>query len=484
LFKILVINFVAQSLIKKKNMNSFFKYFIIAGIFTLAFASCEDDEYGPRKESTPVIESAAVTPPNFTFGDSITLTASVSDPATELTSLTYEVISGNRTVASGEILLAGENDEVSENVFVSLLPNQEDNSDVHVNLVANNILKGSSTSQIDGLTGNRPEFNQLYMVTGNGSVNILEPQADNIFQGNDLTLETSFHFKIAERLHEDNSIDYSGAVFGNVNGKVAMINEDGESAFAFTPDADYTRVFSYNIFAFEVETTGSMLGEDDLALNSFGSEDINNESFRTLNRNLENGKTYSLFGALADNQNVYNPDFFERTAQNKVTFLGETGDYTIYYNPVRKNIFVGVDNPSFPNYLLACGYGLGYPTRVSSEEIASVYPGHQRTHTDWGFDHVMKYVLLRRIDEGVYQGTFYTPGDNDFYAGFKPFENTGWGNEKRAGDFTFTGEQIISGDNDWTIPNGENDPVITPSNYRFTINLNDNTVHIEQITLY
>ncbi len=467
-------------------MNTLFKYFLIAGIFSLAFASCEDDEYGPRKESVPVIESAAVTPPDFSFGDSITLTASVSDPATELTKLTYEVVSANRVVASGEIILAGESDEVSENVFVSLLPNQEDNSDVQVNLVAHNILKGTSSYQIDGLTGNRPEFNQLYMVTGNGFVNILEPQADNnnIFQGNDLTLETSFHFKIAERLHEDNSIDYSGAVFGNVNGKVAMIDEDGESAFAYTPDADYTEVFSYNIFAFEVETAGSMLGADDLALSAFGLEDINSESFRTLNRNLENGKTYSLFGALADEQNVYNPDFFERTAQNKVTFLGETGEYTIYYNPVRKNIFVGVDNPSFPDYLLACGYGLGYPTKVSSEEIASVYPGHQRTHTDWGFDHVMKYVLLRRIDEGVYQGTFYTPGDNDFYAGFKPFENTGWANEKKAGDFTFTGEQIISGDNDWIIANGESDPVITPSNYRFTVNLNDNTVHIELITLY
>ncbi|PWD99755.1 hypothetical protein [Marinilabilia rubra] len=467
-------------------MNSLFKYFLIAGIFTLAFASCEEDEYGPRKESTPVIESAAVTPPGFTFGDSITLTASVSDPATELTNLTYEVVSANRVVSSGEILLAGESDVVSKNVFVSLLPNQEDNSDVHVNLVAHNILKGTSSYQIDGLTGNRPEFNQLYMVTENGFVNVLEPRADNsnIFQGNDLTLETSFHFKIAERLHEDNSIDYSGAVFGNVNGKVAMIDEDGESAFAFTPEADYTRVFTYDMFAFDVETTGSTLGEADLALGSFGSEDINGESFRTLSRNLENGKTYSLFGALADNQNVYNPDFFERTAQNKVTFLGETGDYTIYYNPVRKNIFVGVDNPSYPNYLLACGWGLGYPTKVSSEEIASAYPGHQRTHTDWGFDHVMKYVLLRRIDEGVYQGTFYTPGDHDFYADFKPFENTGWANEKKAGDFTFTGEQIISGDNNWNIPNGEDDPVITPSNYRFTVNLNDNTVHIEQITLY
>jgi len=163
--------------------------------------------------------------------------------------------------------------------------------------------------------------------------------------------------------------------------------------------------------------------------------------------------------------------------------LGQTGDYTIYYNPVRQNVFVGVDNPSYPDFLLACGFGLGYPTRVTSAEIASIYPDHRRTHTDWGFDHVMKYVLFRQINEGVYQGTFYTPADHDHYAGFKPFENTGWGNEKKAADFTFTGEQIISGGNDWTIPNGDDDPVIESANYRFTINLNNNTVQIEKVTL-
>jgi hypothetical protein len=186
---------------------------------------------------------------------------------------------------------------------------------------------------------------------------------------------------------------------------------------------------------------------------------------------------------LADAMNVYNPDFFARVSASKVKFLGETGDYTLYFNPVRKNIFVGVANPSYPDYLLACGWGLGYPTRVSSAEISSVYPGRQRTHTSWGFGNVMNYVLLRRIGDGIYQGTFYTPGDQDHYAGFKPFENTGWANEKKAGAFTFTGEQIISGDNDWTIPNGANDPIVESAHYRFTINLKNNTVHIEKTTI-
>src|SRR5690606_27543657 len=134
-------------------------------------------------------------------------------------------------------------------------------------------------------------------------------------------------------------------------------------------------------------------------------------------------------------------------------------------------------------FLVVCGWGLGYPTKISSDAIASVYPGHQRTHTNWGFAHIMDYVLMRKTGENIYQGTFFTPSENDHYAGFKPFENTGWGNEKKAGDFTFTGEQIITGDGDWTIPNGEDDPIIESGTYRFNIDLNENTVHIEKVTI-
>ncbi len=457
---------------------------MLIGVIGLFFMSCED-EYGPRKESTPVFESATVSATTFTFGDSIHLAAKLTDPATMLTTLSYEVVSAGRVITAGEIPLIGDSYEVSQNIFVPLLSDQPDNSEVKIDLLASNVLNGTAAYEISGLTGNRPMYNQLYLVTDDGAVAVLEPQTadNNKYEATALTFETSFRFKVAEKLNADNTIDYSGAVYGNVNGKMSMIDENGESAFAYTPDADYTKVFVYDNYAFSVATTGSNLGEDDLALSAFGNQDIYNESFRTLKRTLENGKIYTAFGTLGDAENIYNPDFFERVSASQVKFLGETGEYTIYFNPVRKNIFVGVDNPAFPQYLLACGYGLGYPTNVSTDAIGAVYPGHTRVHTSWGFGNVLNYVLLRQIGDGIYQGTFFTPGDHDHYAGFKPFENTGWANEKKAGQFTFTGEQIISGDNDWTIPNGENDPVAESTNYRFTINLNDNTVNIEKVTL-
>ncbi|MDH6358842.1 hypothetical protein [Parabacteroides sp. PF5-9] len=463
-------------------MNSIYKFFLVAGLLTCFFASC-DDEYGARKESTPVFESASVSPASFHFGDSVTLNVTVADPATTLTTLSYEVVAENRVIASGHIPVDGERAEVVHPILVPLLSDQPDGAEVSVNLTIDNILKGTASTVVTGLTGNRPVYNQLYLVTDNGSVAVLKAQSGSKdkYEATELAFDSAFSFKIAEKINNDNTVDYSGAVYGNVNGRLAMIDEKGESAFVYTPNAEITRSFVYDNYAFSVNTSGGSLGANDWSLSAFADDDVFGETFRTLNRTLENGQTYLLVGALADGQNVYNPDFFERVADNRVKFLGETGAYTVYYNPVRKNIFVGVENPAYPQYLLACGYGLGYPTKVTTQEIGAVYAGHTRVHTDWGFGHVMNYVLFRRVSEGVYQGTFFTPGDHDHYAGFKPFENTGWGNEKKAGDFTFTGEQIITGDNDWTIPN---DGEITPSaNYRFTINLNTNTVHVEQVTL-
>lgn len=463
-------------------MKHIYNILIITGIIALLFISC-DEEYGPRKESVPEFKSAAVSPTTFTFGDSVTLTASIIDPATNLSELLYEVADGGRVITSGSIPLDGDTANITASIYIPLLKDQANGVQLKFNLIARNVLKGMTSHTIEGIIGNRPQYAQLYLVTDNGTVITLLPGDNNSFGNEGLTLDPSFNFKIAEKLHADKSIDYSGDVYGNVNGKIGLITENGESVFVFTPNVDYTKEFVFNNLTFSVTAVGDNLGADDISLSSFGSQDIENETFHTLTRTLENNKTYTVFGALGDSQNIYNPDFFERVSESSVKFLGKTGEYTIYFNPVRKNVFVGTENPSYPDYLLACGWGLGYPTNVTSEEIGAVYSGHGRTHTSWGFGNVLNYVLLRQISEGVYQGTFYTPGDHDRYAGFKPFENTGWGNEKKAGDFTFTGEQIISGDNDWTIANGENDPVVEPANYRFTINLNTNTVNIEKIIL-
>ncbi|MDR1258609.1 MAG: hypothetical protein LBK65_04930 [Tannerellaceae bacterium] len=464
-------------------MNFIYRFSILTGLIVCSLAAC-DDEYGPRKESAPVIGSAAVEPAGFTFGDSVTLIAKVSDPATMLATLKYEMVSGGRVLASGAIPLAGGTTDVSYPLIVPLQSGQQDNAPVTVSLVAGNVLNGTTSSEVTGLTGRRPSYNQLYLVTDGDVVRLL-PQSGNKdrFEGTGLTLDGSFRFMLAEKLNADNTIDYSGHVYGNVNGRMGMVDERGEQAFVYTPGGDYTKTFVYDNVTFGVSTTGGVVGSDDWALTAFGNEDIFNESFRTLKRSLEKGKTYTLVGRLAEAENIYNPDFFERVSGSQVKFLGESGEYIVYYNPVRKNVFVGVDEPAYPQYLLACGFGLGYPTNVTSAEIEAAYPGHHRVHTEWGFGNVMNYVLMRRIADNVYQGTFFTPGDHDHYAGFKPFENTAWGNEKQAGGFTFTGVQIITGDNDWTIPNGDEDPRAESANYRFTIDLNTKTVHVEKVSL-
>lgn len=465
-------------------MKTINKLLIITGAIALFLASCDDD-YGPRKESIPQFISASVSPSTFNFGDTVVLSVNIMDPETNLATLFYEVLDNGNIITKGSSPLNSSSSEISVPIYIPLLKDQSDNAAIEIKLTAQNVLKGVANHLIEGIVGKRPVYERLFLVTDNGTVVTLESSDvdKNRFEGTELTLDPTFRYKIAEKLHNDKSIDYSGDVYGNVGGRIGMIGENGESAFAYIPDVEYTKTFTFYNVPLITTMVGDNLGSDDLALSSFGSSDIDNETFRTVTRTLEQGKSYTLFGVLGDSENIYNVDFFERESASKVKFLGNTGQYTIYFNPVRKNIFVGVESPSYPDYLLACGWGLGYPTNVTSAEIGAVYQGRNRTHTSWGFGNVLNYVLLRKIGDNIYQGTFYTPGDHDHYAGFKLFENTGWGNEKRAGNFTFTGEQIISGDNDWTIANGENDPIVESANYRFTVNLNNNTVDVEKITI-
>lgn len=457
----------------KKTTGLRYKTILMAMVSAVLFFSSCDDEFGARKESVPVIESASIAE-TFTFGTNVVLTAKLSDPATTLTTLSYDIQENGRTITSGDIPVTGSNAEISQEIFVPLLSNQSDNAQLTVLLTARNVLKGVSATTDLTSVGKRPAFSRLYLVTDDNEVIELNPKSSdrNMFEATGLLLENTFRYKIAEKLTADKQIDYAGAVFGNVNGKIAMIDEKGESAFIHALKSDYTHAFTYNSQTFDVSVLGGTTGAYDIILNAFVGDNIDSEAFSTLNMKLENNREYRLLGDLADAQIVYNPDFFERITNNQIRFLGATGDYTLYYNHVRKNVFVGQENPSYPNYLLVCGSGIGYPTKVTNQEIDAVYSGHGIAHSGWGFG-ITQFILFREVKSNVFQGTLYV--DNS--AGFKPFENNGWGNEKQAGGFTFTGEQIISGDNDWMSSDN------AAGHYRFTIDLNENTVKIEKVTI-
>ncbi|MDR2147731.1 MAG: hypothetical protein LBE91_14855 [Tannerella sp.] len=446
--------------------------FLIAAIcFPGIFALLSCDKEDKYTISTPKIEAAQISPTTFNFGENVTLTAKISDSDANLGSLDIEIFAGDRLIAGQSIVIGGTEADVSQPVFIPLVPNLQNGTGVKIRLKAKNMLKGESETEITGLTGNRPSFNELFLVVDDHAYPLTRQASGDRFKVDNLTLNRAFNYRIAQKV-SGNQIDYSGLVWGNRNGKLSLIDEGGEAAFAFAEGVDYTQAFTFDDMAFNVTLDGSNYGATDIVLSTFGEETIDGEVFRTLKRNLVKGEEYLLFNELADNEIVYNLDFFERTAVNKVKFLGETGSYTMYYNTYRKNMVVGVENPAYPDYILVTGGGLGYPTKV---------PDIPKEHTWWGFGNVRNFILFRKISDNVFQGTFMIHAKDDSWVGLKPFEDVNWGGEKRYDAFTFTGVTAFESPDggDWK-PVESIDP---DACYRITINWATNVVNVEKINL-
>ena len=61
---------------------------------------------------------------------------------------------------------------------------------------------------------------------------------------------------------------------------------------------------------------------------------------------------------------IYDLNYFVRTAEDKIKFIGDTGSYDLYYSETRKVAIIDPSVREYPNVLLAAGEGLGYPSKV------------------------------------------------------------------------------------------------------------------------
>ncbi|MDR1556963.1 MAG: hypothetical protein LBS88_08050 [Tannerellaceae bacterium] len=455
---------------------------ILAVIATTAiFSSCNDRDYGEFILPVPVIESFTVSPQTFTFGDNLQLTAKVSDAEIDIVALNVNITANNKLVASQTLSVKSDKTvEVDASIFVPLAKDISDNADVTISLTAINRAQGATVRELTGFTGKRPYFERLYLVTESGDVGVLVPQSSNKdrYEASELSLPKSFRCRIAQKITGDSRIDYSSAVWGEKNGRIEPVDESGDYIFVWSGNGNYTTSIIFDSYTFKTISGGGSYQPGDLLVDNFENAIIvDGETLMKTSVNLTKNQEIKVFHELASPDVVYNPDFFERIAFNKVKFLGETGNYDLYYNAGRKNVIVGVASPSYPDYLVACGYGLGYPSKVTPTQLDAAYPGKHLVTTSWGFDHVLQYILFRKTGDNIFQATVLMPGEHDRYADFKPFENTDWGNEKKAGDFTFTGERIIASDDNWIIADGEQ------AVYRITVNLTAMTVDIVKITI-
>lgn len=450
-----------------KNINILLCLFLV-----LILGSCQEEPtrtFFPH--STPVIESAEISPSTFTYGDSLTITAKVSDPLTPLSTLQMTMIVNDKVVATQTIRTPGQSAEVSSKFKVAYLSELDDNAKVEVVLNLINVEGDVTVGSVEGLTAKRKYYEKLYLVLDNNDIITLTKQGNKSdkYESPEVNLRNSIRYKIAEKLTADNQIDFTGDVWALDDGAIQVLGERGTDITTSEPMKKNTTGIIFDTYAFKT----TLLGED---LENLASLDLNKlvasvtyggETFKEATFYIEKDKEIIVSSDFQDA--VFNMDYFQRVSATKVKYIGETGPLVLDYNANRKYVLVQELYPSYPTALLACGEGLGYPSKVNTEATSG-----------WGFDQIKQFILFRKIDNNVYQGTVYIDVTK---ANFKFFENKDWANEKRSDDYTLPSILSSAASKNKTDGNWYTSEAATSGNYKITINLDTKVVTAAAVTL-
>ncbi|MDR0798141.1 MAG: DUF5016 domain-containing protein [Dysgonamonadaceae bacterium] len=454
------------------------KWFILA-ISTLLIAACEEkDSRTHFPDSTPVIESATIrstqaeNPSVIVFGDSIVLNAVLSDAKTPLSTLRVEIIVNDNLVKRTEIRTPGNSCSISEKYRIPLVANAADNTDVEVYLKLTNV-EGNTTEKAltAQVSAKRPASfgNSIYFVFQDGTVLKANKALGvaNEYQSVKTNIEkNNISFKIAQKLTADNQIDYSGFVWGNVNGELAVCSEsDPDFEYRDALIVAFKQLF-FNVYSFEFSIDADRLKPLQIDGIQLGSENLDGVDFMTLTKAFTKNAEVT-FSGFEDLTQALLPDFFEITAGDKAKFLGLSGSYKFLYNMATGFLYVEQPEAVYPDALWLDGSGMGFP----SEPYAMT--------TSWNWNKPEDYIFCRKMADGEFQATFYTEKFD-----MKFFHQRMWGGEENSADYTLTpAGLLLPGEDNQGKPNGNwiSGPDIVPGVYRVSINLNDKTTTVERI---
>lgn len=471
-------------------MKSLYKLILCSLLTCMLFTACEEeDSRTVYPHSTPVIESATLDKTNFTYGDSLTLTAKLSDPTTPLSTLDMTIVANDVIIAQQTIRTAGTALTISAKFKTELKALLPANADVEVRLSLTNVEGDVTNSTISGITAKRKYYSKLYLVLesedANSRVIELKPESATSDDYLSATMNTikanNIRYKVAEKITTENDVDYSGDVFGYQDDQIKLINEFGDYITASNSLLRNIKGFAFNTYQFKETLTGDIIDPNNLTMNLDDFEDatVNGEAFKKISMPIKENQEIILEGGLDDADIIFQMEYFEHTASDKVKFTGDAGTHEFLYSPSRKIMFYNVkgDYRKYPNVLLAAGMGLGYPSKAK-----------QGATTEWNFDAPLHAIVFRKTADNVFEAVVYFDAT---MANFKFYENDGWANEKKSDDFLSLPAIIInSADHKAQVDPGANidgnwyaAATAASGNYKITVNLNTKVVTATPVTL-
>lgn len=448
-------------------------------ILALYLGSCQDEDLRVHyPKSNPVYDSVYIAEDAIVYGDSITLNVGVSDKKTPLSTLEIKVVVNDEIISSESVRTKGNSATYKTRYQIPFIAHMPDDAEVEVHLSSINVEGYKTDTILFNTIASRPVISSVWLVSATRSIELTLTDANNyIYSAEGLTLANEVSFRLATKVNKFKKIDWTGLVFGSVDGKIGLIDINGESLKLSDATLIGFNKITLDLYNFTIVGDGEKLVPATVInLSSFQTISMKStnhlgtattEDWKTTQLYLGKDVNMTLTG-LSNPANTMSPDFFEATGTNTVKFLGETGVYTLYYLPSADYLYIEKPAAVYPEALWLCGVGFGRPS-IPYTKTAS-----------WNWNTPQEYSYCRKIAPGIFQTTIYVEheadnnfGDNLWRHQFsvKFFHQRGWGTnaEESALNYTMPALLVAQPDGNW----GGADALTTAYGvYRMTVNLN------------
>ena len=472
-------------------------YYIV--LATLLMAACQPEHYRTVYPAGQPEMTATMLTQTVLYGtDSVAFNVEINEKTTPLSQLQVKVMVGIQVVAT-DLLRTPEYHYAAQLKYaVPFGPNMPEGEEVKVYLTATNV-EGTATNVIlTGCTGTRPAMETMY---------IMPPsvQYPNIGKGKQMTYDETQEVFVAYNLKYPKSIecllavtgtkfgrvDWNTPVFGMYKDKLTLITkeqfESGEASSIILEDDNFETIDTiiFNPITFEVTIGGPVAMpvtavdvQTDLAAEpAYISSSSARKEYMGAKIFFDKNSEVTITG-VTDLSKAYNPDWMEYLGGNTIKFLGDKGMYYLSYKVAEDYLVV---EPLYeltePDVMYLCGVGMGQPS----------WDPHATS--GWGFDSPNQNLVGRLIAPKTYQFTVYLLNDaeNADHPGFgavnfKFFHQHGWGGEESSLDYSQSGLNVVSSNEESNVGNwwSTSDPLFEGV-YRITLNKNTMTTTYEKI---
>lgn len=359
--------------------------FALTLVSALLTMSCKPevnkDLVWPEWASRPVIQNASLISldgqKTVVAGQRVTYSADVSDEYNELLSYSLTVKYGSSVVWETEEAISGSEFHINKEFNMPFAPNLEDGGYIpEVTLKVVNVKNGSFSQRLNmdyNVTVTRPVLpGTLYILDNKGNKFALTGTGKDfnyiLSEDADLSvLGESFH--IVEK-SSGNSPDFSGLVWGDVNGKLAVVNEASPYASPSSEGYGFKRM-EFSAFTFELNKVVNLsykLKKEDMEV-----EDHGGVTYYCL-KNVKLVKDCEfVFDGFGDLESFLQPDRFQILDDKTAKFTGHTAVWSVYYDSADNWLIVNYAVNNTTNQIWVTGENACYPLGDDSTENSFKY---------------------------------------------------------------------------------------------------------------